>query len=168
MTPQVAALIADLERRRDQPKRATWARLPFADGVYRFQLRRKEIAELERLCSYRDAEGNLRSMGIGGVFARMARGRPLLPNGEPDWQRQSMAEVLAAEIIERDIIETIRLGLIGGGEGEVGGETLAVSPARALQLIDTYVAGHPIEDAWTLAFAVLGLVMFGIEQSQPS
>jgi hypothetical protein len=160
---QLAALRAELERRRDAPKRVTWADLPFGDGVYRFHLGRKEIAELERLCGFKDAEGNHRPLGIGGIFSRMARGRPLLPSGEPDWTQVSAAEILASEIIERDAVETIRLALIGGGSGEVAGEPVVVSANRAQQLVSTYVVGRPIEDAWTIAFAVLGLAMFGVE-----
>lgn len=160
---QVAALRAELERRRDAPKRVTWAELPFGDGVYRFHLGRKEMAELERLCGFKDAEGNHRPVGIGGIFSRMARGRPLLPSGEPDWTQVSAAEILASEIIERDAIETIRLALVGGGAGVVANEPVTVSATRAQQLVSTYVVGRPIEDAWTIAFAVLGLAMFGVE-----
>lgn len=157
------ALLKELEDRRSRPRRVTWADLPFADGVYRFQLDRPQIAELERSASYRDSSGNERPFGVGAIFARLARGRPLLASGAPDWTRASEAEVLAAEIIERDVVQTIRLGLIGGKRGEVGGESVAVSPARADELIGTYVAGQPLEDGWTLAFAILGLLMFGRE-----
>lgn len=160
--PPIADLIADLKRRRDAPARSIAVDLPFADGVYRFGLGRREIAELERLCGHKDLNGTWRPIGVGAIFGRLARGRALLPSGEPDWGA-SAAEILAGEIVERDCVETIRLGLIGGGTGVVAGATISVNPGLAMRLVETYVIGRPLDDAWTLAFAVLGARMYGVE-----
>lgn len=60
-----------------------------------------------------------------------------------------------------DIVETLRLGLIGGG-------TL---PIRARELIDTYVDGKPLADprdpnnSKVTAQAVIGAVYFGVEEA---
>lgn len=50
-----------------------------------------------------------------------------------------------------EIVEPIRLALIGGGE----------SPERAAQLTHTYAANRPIEEVLPLAIAVLETVFFG-------
>ncbi|WP_343711910.1 gene transfer agent family protein [Inquilinus sp.] len=58
-----------------------------------------------------------------------------------------------------DIVETLRLGLIGGG----------TPPLRARELIDTYVDGRPLADprdpnnSKVTAQAVIGAVYFGVE-----
>lgn len=44
-----------------------------------------------------------------------------------------------------DLVEIIRLGLIGGG----------TPPARAAQLVDTYARNQPIDDLYPLAMDVL-------------
>lgn len=50
-----------------------------------------------------------------------------------------------------DLTETIRLGLIGGGE----------SPTRAASLIATYVKAHPLNETFPLAIAILEALWFG-------
>jgi hypothetical protein len=60
-----------------------------------------------------------------------------------------------------DVVETIRLGLIGGG----------LPPARARELVETYVDGRPIADprdannALAVAQAVLGAAYFGVAEA---
>lgn len=57
-----------------------------------------------------------------------------------------------------DIVETIRLGLIGGG----------IPPHKAMELIETYVDGHPLVNEsdpscpYAVARATLGAVYFGV------
>lgn len=155
------ALVDHMREIARRPSLRTDLRVPFADGVYRFALPSKEAAELERLCGYVDAGGVHRSLGLGGIFARMAKGRAFLPAGTPDWSNIGMAEALASEMVERDCRETIRLGLIGGGEGEVNGTLVKVEPRDAGRLVNIYVVDRPLEDAWTLAFAILGARIYG-------
>lgn len=70
--------------------------------------------------------------------------------------------VLAGEFYIRDVRETIRLGLIGGG----------TSPVRAVELVNTYVDGQPLaspdDPANPLAVAqsVLLASYSGIEESE--
>lgn len=60
----------------------------------------------------------------------------------------------------RDITETIRLALVGGG----------MAPTRALEMIATYVDGHPIssmrspDNPLTVAQAVMTATYYGIEE----
>ncbi|OAI26962.1 hypothetical protein A1351_14055 [Methylosinus sp. R-45379] len=51
-----------------------------------------------------------------------------------------------------DVIETIRLGLIGGG----------TEPQEAAALIKAYVEGEPLEPAYLLAFDILSALWFGV------
>jgi hypothetical protein len=57
----------------------------------------------------------------------------------------------AGHISHTDIIETIRLGLIGGG----------VAPERAQTLIETYALNRPLAEVQPLASDILESVWFG-------
>ncbi|HEX8382868.1 MAG TPA: hypothetical protein VF592_05770 [Sphingomonas sp.] len=154
-------LVRYMREVQSRPPRRTDIRVPFGDGVYRFALSGKEVAELERRCGWTDKDGHAHPLGVGAIFGRMARGRAFLPTGEPDWSNIGELEVLASEIVERDVVETVRLALIGGAAGEVDGEAVKVTPNRARELVDLYVIGQPLEEAWTLAFAILGARICG-------
>jgi hypothetical protein len=80
---------------------------------------------------------------------------------------QRLCRAGLGEIVERmwsrrfyaaDIVESIRLGLIGGG----------LPPIRARELVETYVDGRPFVDendpscSYAVARAVLGAVYFGV------
>lgn len=125
------------------------------------------MEELERSCGYQSSAGEAVPLGIGAIFSRVAKGRAFLPTGEVDWVNVSEAEILASEITQRDCIETIRLGLIGGGRGVVNDEIVIVSARRAMQLVEAYVIGQPIEDAWHYAFATLGALIYGVTPPVP-
>ena len=113
--------------------------LPFGDGEYLFRLGLVQLAELQTKC---DA-------GLGRIFARVAKGRHLLNNGS------TIGNPEEAEWIVADLYETVRLGLIGGGEGTVNGAVVKVTPLLAKQLADSYVVARPWKEAWTVAAAVL-------------
>jgi hypothetical protein len=51
----------------------------------------------------------------------------------------------------KDSPEVIRLGLIGGG----------LEPAKALNLVRTYVEARPPGESWPLAVEILSLALFG-------
>ena len=55
------------------------------------------------------------------------------------------------EFAYADVKETIRLALIGGG----------MDPKRALELVETYVAGRPLIHGYEIAVAVLEHTWFG-------
>ena len=61
------------------------------------------------------------------------------------------ARVLTFQHNSKELTEVIRCGLIGGG----------CEPARARQLVETYVDGFPLEEAHQLAIAVLAGCVHG-------
>ncbi|MBS0237075.1 MAG: gene transfer agent family protein [Proteobacteria bacterium] len=63
--------------------------------------------------------------------------------------------VFAAQFHYRDLSETIRLGLIGGGE----------KPERAAELIQTYFTDRPLSEVMPIAVGVLSALMLGSQQS---
>ncbi len=113
--------------------------LKFADGEYRFALGLAQIHELQTKCG----------IGIGGLYARVLQGRV------PD--QPEVGHPLYAAYYVDDLVEAIRQGLIGGGEGRVNGETVKVSSTRANELVDRYVLGPDVAlgDLWKIAAAVL-------------
>lgn len=111
--------------------------LPFADGQYRFALGLAQIHELQTKCK----------AGIGQIYARVLQGR--IP------EQPEIGHPLYAVYQVDDLYETIRQGLIGGGEGLVDGEPVKVSALRANDLVERYVHPAPLVDAWKLAAAIL-------------
>jgi len=111
--------------------------LAFADGTYRFALGLGEIAELQTKCK----------AGIGAIFARVLQGRLAedITVGHPAY---------AAYHFE-DLVETVRHGLIGGGEGIVNDQEVKVGALRANQLVERYLLAMPLMEQWNLAAAIL-------------
>lgn len=111
--------------------------LPFADGEYRFALGLAQLHELQAKCK----------VGIGQIYARVLQGR--VPD-QPD-----IGHPLYATYHVDDLYETIRQGLIGGGEGRVDGQPVTVTAMRANELVERYVHSAPLAEAWKLAAAIL-------------
>lgn len=111
--------------------------LAFADGEYRFALGLAQIHELQTKCK----------TGIGAIYARVLQGRVA---SDPTVGHPGYA---AFEV--DDVVETVRQGLIGGGEGVVNGEPVKVSPMRANQLVERYLLEMPLARQWDLAAAIL-------------
>lgn len=59
--------------------------------------------------------------------------------------------LFAGEFRHADIVETIRLALIGGGE----------RPDRAAELVAAYVLNRPLAETYPLAVAILETLWFG-------
>jgi hypothetical protein len=59
--------------------------------------------------------------------------------------------VFAANFHYRDLTETVRLALIGGGE----------NPERAAELVQTYITDRPLSEAMPHAVGVLSALMLG-------
>jgi hypothetical protein len=70
--------------------------------------------------------------GIGALFKRLAKG----------------------EYAYHDVLETVRLGLIGGG----------TSPEAASNLIATYGVLRPVSETFTIAIRILTVAMLGPEE----
>lgn len=130
----------DVHGRRATGLMRTHIDLKFADGEYRFALGLAQIHELQTKCG----------VGIGALYARVLQGR--LPDdvtvGHPAYAGYHVG----------DLVETIRQGLIGGGEGRVDGEVVKVTAMRANELVERYgpgADGVPLSDMWNLAAAIL-------------
>jgi hypothetical protein len=59
--------------------------------------------------------------------------------------------LFAGEFAHGDILETIRLALIGGGE----------NPEAAASLVDAYAAHRPLSETYPLAVSILEALWFG-------
>lgn len=126
--------------------------LEFGDGAYLFALKLPQLAELQRL----------RGAGIFAIYGRVLKGRYLLKGDIP------FGAAHEGEAFAEDIFETIRLGLIGGGNGLVDGEAVEVSALRAKQLVETYAHPAPLVESWAVAAAVLSAKIEGYEPQKKS
>jgi hypothetical protein len=120
--------------------------LEWGDGEYQFRLPIGQIGELQTKCG----------AGIGKIFARLMAGRFIdRDNGD------IVLNPLLAEFRYEDVLEVIRLGLIGGNHGIVNGEQIAVTPTKALQLVREYVHARPVMENWRVASAILNAFLIG-------
>ena len=65
-----------------------------------------------------------------------------------------------------DVVEAIRQGLIGGGQGEVNGVKVEVSALRANSLIENYVDGHALAEHHLTAKAIIAALYVGYAPAQ--
>lgn len=120
--------------------------LEFGDGAYTFALPLVQINELQRKTG----------IGIGGLYARTLKGITRVAG-------QTVLVPGQAEFYALDVIETVRHGLIGGGKGIVNGEEVAVNPLIANRLVETYVLGQPLIEAWKHATSILFACIMGYD-----
>jgi hypothetical protein len=64
--------------------------------------------------------------------------------------------LFAGDFTHADVTETIRLGLIGGGE----------TPERAAALVATYAQDRPLGESYPLAVSILEALWFGAPQTE--
>lgn len=121
----------------------------FADGEYRFALGLEQINELQNA-----SNGD----GIGAIYARVLQGRVATDTsvGHPGYAAYKLS----------DLVETVRQGLIGGGEGIVDGQPVKVPPMRANQLVANYLHAMPLSQQWDLAAAILHAKVEGYEPEE--
>jgi hypothetical protein len=128
---------------------ATHIDLAFADGTYRFALFLPQLHELQAKTG----------IGVGALYARVLQGRVAgnVEVGHPGF---------AAYHVD-DLVETVRQGLIGGGEGYTGEgdnrQDVKVSALRANELVENYLLPMPLMDQWNLAAAILFAKVEGYE-----
>ena len=121
--------------------------LKFADSEYHFALLLPQIFELERTCGSADAEGFRRGKSIFQIYEEISAGLGLGIDDAPVFIGGGKANA-------KDIRETIRLGLIGGG----------LSPIDAKQLVDDYCFPvRPIAECLSVAWAILRAAIEGVE-----
>ena len=120
--------------------------LEFADGRYSFWLGLPQIVELERKTG----------KSVFAIYDGLAAGIGL--NGDVPVYLGGGTAMVA------DILETIRLALIGGGSGEVNGEETEVGPMRAKQLVEAYAyPARPLTEGMHVAWSVLHAAIVGID-----
>lgn len=121
--------------------------LKFADGEYHFALLLPQIFELERNCGGTDAEGFRRGKSIFQIYEEISAGLGLGIDDTPVFIGGGKANA-------KDIRETIRLGLIGGG----------LSPIDAKQLVDDYCFPvRPMTESLGVAWAILRASIEGVQ-----
>jgi len=125
---------------------ATALTLHYGDGEYLFDLKLPQLAELQEK----------RGTGVFKIYGRVLQGRYLLDG-------QSIALPAEGEAFVEDLFETIRLGLIGGGQGIVDGQPVAVSALTAKLLVERYSHHAPLREAWATAAAILGARIEGYQ-----
>lgn len=136
--------------------------IPFAGGVYRFWLPVSKIIELERICGQRDSSGLLHAKSVTTIFDQIAACLGMAEEGEPKWLGGGSPMI-------RDVHAVIRLGLMGGGQGSVGGEDVSVSDVRAGEMIESYCYPNvPFEQDCIIAGRVLHAVHHGINLKKNS
>jgi hypothetical protein len=117
----------------------------FADGTYRFWLPLPQMTALERVC------------GDTSILTLEERMRAAIGVAGDDFEFIGGGAAMIT-----DIRETIRLALIGGNHGMVGGEEVDVGPIRAKQLVDEYVCpARPMSEGIVLAWRILHALVFG-------
>lgn len=121
--------------------------LEFADGTYTFALKLPGIHELQEKCG----------IGIGGLFARVLQGRFVTNEGLEYGSHSDAAYKMA------DLTETIRQGLIGGGQGEADGQPVKVTSLVANRLVENYVVNAPLAQSWALAATILSALIEGYD-----
>ncbi len=121
--------------------------LKFADSEYHFALLLPQIFELERTCGGTDAEGFRRGKSIFQIYEEISAGLGLGIDDAPVFLGGGRANA-------KDIRETIRLGLIGGG----------LSPIDAKHLVDDYCFPvRPMTESLGVAWAILRASIEGVE-----
>lgn len=121
--------------------------LEFADGTYTFALKPHGINEMQEKCG----------IGIGGLFARVLQGRFVAADGMEYGSHADAAYKLV------DLTETIRQGLIGGGQGEADGQEVKVTSIVANRLVENYVSNAPLAQSWALAASILSALIEGYD-----
>jgi len=120
--------------------------LDFGDGRYSFWLGLPQVVELERKCD----------KSVFAIYDGLAAGIGL--NGDVPVYLGGGTAMLA------DILETVRLGLIGGGSGDVNGEGVEVGPTRARQLVEAYCyPSRPLTEGMHVAWSILHAAIVGIK-----
>lgn len=119
--------------------------LAFADGTYRMELGLEQIHELQTKCK----------AGIGVIYARTLQGRMS--------EDISVAHPGYAAFHIDDLVETVRQGLIGGGQAMVDEQEVKVGALRANELVARYLLPMPLVEQWNLAAAILYARIEGYE-----
>jgi len=121
--------------------------IDFGDGRYTFFLPMQRITEVERLCGDKSIVTMHEEMSAA-IGIEKATDEARFFGGGP--------------VRIKDVYEVIRCAAIGGGEAEIAGETVAVSPNHASRLVELYVNGAPYAETVPVAWAILERTLMGV------
>lgn len=124
--------------------------LEFADGTYLAHLKNKRIDELERVtnANYADIHARL----LTGVYR--------------DTDGELTVFPLEAKWSNKEAVEIIRQGFIGGGKAKVNGEEKKVETFEVNALLNAYLDEAPRIEVWKLAAAISYATMEGHEPGE--
>lgn len=125
----------------------TDVQLEFGDGRYLFRLTLAGVDEIQRKCK----------AGMGEVYSRVLAGRYVAPGGA------DFGNPLEGKWRIEDLIEIIRQGLIGGGEGLADEKPVKVDALVANAMIERYVNPQPYAKAWSIAAAICMACIEGMD-----
>jgi hypothetical protein len=121
----------------------------FGPGKFRFGFNLPQVFELERGPDAFRHSG-IYPKPIGQMYEQLCKAVGL--QGED----QTPVWLGGADILVQDVREIIRLALIGGNSCLIDGQESDVGPARAIDLVNTYVFPvRPLEEGVMLAWAIL-------------
>jgi hypothetical protein len=121
--------------------------LEFGNGRYRFWLPMARIIECEKLCGDKSIVTMFEEFGAGIGIGREGGDARFFGTG-------------AVRI--KDVAEVIRCAAIGGGQAEISGETVKISPIDASRLVSNYVDGRPMTETVPVAWAILNAAIMGV------
>lgn len=129
--------------------------LPFADGDYDLWLPMPRVVAIERETARIDRDGVKQPHSIFAMYHDI--GSHLAKIGE----ESVLAGPSPALLSEAHTI--IRHALIGGGSGQVNGESLTVGESVARDLVDTYCyPAHPAIFDLGMAWQILNAAIYGV------
>lgn len=120
---------------------------PFGDGRYRFHFSTKLLLQLERDCGSIDREGIAHPKSYQTIMDQMGEALGHDQLGE-------LAYVQSAGATFKDTRVAARLALAGGGSGLVDGESVTVTDADAVRLVDDYVSPDSEQGLIVAQFAI--------------
>lgn len=121
--------------------------LEFADGQYFAHLNNKRINEVETKTGF----------NLGDIYSRTMVG--MYRDTDDEW----VIQPFEAKFSNREIVEVIRQGFIGGGKAIVDGVEKKIEAFHVNHLINSYLEDRPRVEAWKLAAAILHATMEGYE-----
>ena len=121
--------------------------LDFGPGRYGFKLPMARIIEIERACGDKSIVTMYEELSAGVGIERDTGAARFLGTGP---------------IRIKDVYEIIRCAATGGGEAEIAGETVKVSPSDAARLVAEYVDGRPYTESVPVAWAILNEALLDV------
>ncbi len=120
--------------------------LSFADGEYRFRLAGRRIDEVEAKCQ----------AGLGEIYSRVMAG--LYKDDE-----HYIIDPFSMRWKWSELREVFRQALIGGGGGEVDGDSVVMTDSMANRLMTNYMDERPQSEILKFCAAILHAAFDGYE-----